>query len=194
MINNTNNDTHGDSADFFELISDSMIHFREEMERYDEIGVRIAAKTRIILRVVFITLILSSVYLVYMIYQMSNNMSMMTAYLQDMYANFGTMSQDMNAIASTVATMGSNISGMPSIADSIAQIDLDVNNMKDSIGGMNDSVTSLDTSVVTINADMLEMNARMQNISHSVNGMTYDVREMSLPMNTGPLKNIWPGR
>ena len=141
---------------------------------------------------VFITLTISSFYLLFMIYQMANNMSTMTAYLEDMYANFGTMSADMVTIANTVETMGTSISGLPAIAGSTIQIDLDVGNIKSSLNGMNHSVTSLDRNMVTINADMLEMNARLHNISRSVTGMSNDVRGMSLPMNSGPLWNFWP--
>lgn len=71
-----------------------MSEFREEMEYSDEIGSGIAAKTRFIMRVVFSTLIISSVYLVYMIYLMASNMTVMNSHLEDMYSSFGSMSQN----------------------------------------------------------------------------------------------------
>ena len=50
------------SPDVFEMIAVTMIEFREEMESFDRIRTRIAARTRFIMRVVFTTLTLSSIY------------------------------------------------------------------------------------------------------------------------------------
>jgi hypothetical protein len=69
-------DTNGEiSSDAFQMFAGRMTDFRKEMEYYNNIGASIAAKTRFIMRAVFITLIVSSAYLVFMIIQMSNNMT-----------------------------------------------------------------------------------------------------------------------
>ncbi len=49
-----------------------MVKFRSDMEHFDVAGTRIANRTRFILRAVFATLTISSIYLVFMIYQMAN--------------------------------------------------------------------------------------------------------------------------
>ncbi len=192
MNKDSNNVTSEESADALDMFASSMIEFRKEMEYFDGIGTSIAAKTRFIMRLVFITLTISSIYLVFMIFQMANNMGTMTTHLEDMYKNFGIMSQDMNAIAGTVDNMGRSISGMPVIAGSTLRIDVDVNNIKDSIYGINKSITAIDNDMVRINLNMQEMNGRLHNMSRSVNLMTYDVKEMSLPMNSGPMSGFWP--
>jgi len=176
----------------FEMIAGTMTAFREEMEYHDRIGIKIAKKTRFILRAVFATLILSAVYLVYMIFQMATNMSTMTTHLEDMYSSFGTMSRDMREITQTVDSMGRNISGIPVIAESMHQMDADVLVMKDAVHEINQSITAIDSDMVKINSNMQVMTGRLYNMNHSVNLMGYDVNEMAAPVNSGPMSGFWP--
>jgi uncharacterized protein YoxC len=178
--------------DVVEMVADTMASFRQEMEHNDELGIRIAAKTRFILRAVFTTLIMSAIYLVFMIYQMSSNMTAMTTHLEDMYRSFGTMSQDMHEITKTVGSMSKSISGMPVIAGSIQKMDGDVRAMKGSVHEINQSIKAIDNDMVKINSDMLVMTGRLSNMRHSVNMMSYDVNEMAAPVNTGPMSGFWP--
>lgn len=186
------NATNEKTPDAFEMIASTMIEFRKEMEYFDAIGTGIAAKTRFIMRLVFTTLTISSIYLVFMIFQMAGNMSAMTTHLEDMYSNFGTMSEDMSEIARTVDTMGKSISGIPMIAESTTQLDGDVSNIKGSLYEINQSIAAIDNDMVRINSNMQEMNGRLYNMSRSVNSMSYEVKEMSLPMNSGPMSGFWP--
>ena len=178
--------------DAFGLFAEAMKDFREEMENYDSQGTKIAAKTRFIMRAVFATLAVSSVYLVIMIFQMAASMSIMTNHLEDMYGRFSTMSADMREITRMVDSMGKNISGMPEIASSMTVIDGDVSTMSSSVNNMNGSVTKIDNDMVYINSNMTEMNGRLSNMSRSVNAMSYDVNEMAAPMNSGPMSDFWP--
>lgn len=178
--------------DVFAIMADTMIEFRKEMEHYDSIGVRIAARTRFIMRAVFGILLLSSVYLVYMILLMSSNMTVMTTHLEDMYSSFGGMSEDMQKITRSVELMGNSISGMPVIAESMYLINRDVGAMTGSVYEINLNISAVDANMVRINADMREMTGRLSNMSRSVNLMKYDVREMSLPINSGPFSGFWP--
>ena len=180
------------APDVFAVVADKMTEFREEMERYDRIGIKVAAKTRFIMRVVFIILSMSSFYLVFMIYQMSNNMSAMTTHLEDMYGNFGTMSQDMQLITQSVDSMGKSISGIPMIAESLTQMDGDVRVMRSSVHEINQSIAAIDDDMVKINSNMQVMSGKLYNMTRSVNSMSYDVNEMAEPMNSGPMSGFWP--
>lgn len=187
-----NNSSQGTSDDAFGLFAEAMKDFREEMEHYDSLGTKIAGKTRFIMRTVFATLAVSSVYLVIMIFQMAGSMGIMTNHLEDMYGRFSTMSADMREITRMVDSMGKNISGMPDIASSMSVIDGDVSTMSGSVNNMNGSVTMIDNDMVSINSNMTEMTGRLSNMSRSVSGMSYDVNEMAAPMNSGPMSGFWP--
>lgn len=192
MNKNNINSSDESSSDVFEVIAGTMNEFREEMESSDKIGVRIAARTRFIMRSVFTVLTISSVYLVFMIIQMSNNMTAMTTHLEDMYSSFGSMSQDMHEVTQSVDTMGRSISGIPAIAESMTQIGADVNGMTGSVYAMNQSITAIDNDMVRINSNMRVMTGGLYNMGRSVNYMGSDVNEMAAPMNMGPLSGMWP--
>jgi len=179
-------------VDPFEAIASSMVKFRSDMEHFDVAGTRIANRTRFILRAVFATLTLSSIYLVFMIYQMANHMVIMTDHLESMYSRFGSMSQDMREITGLVDSMGKSISGIPEIAQSMVEMNGDVGAMTGSVFDMNTSLTTIDYDMVRINTDMQEMTARLSNMNRAVNWMSNDVNEMAAPMNSGPMSGFWP--
>jgi DNA anti-recombination protein RmuC len=193
MTEETNNPKQSHSPkSAIDIIADTMLEFREEMEFFNNAGTRIAARTRLIIRVGFTALLISSVILVYMIYQMANNMSAMTTHMVDMYNNFGSMSQDMKAITNTVDLMGNNVAGVPLIAESMTLIDRDVSTMNDSVYGINQNIAAIDNDMIGINTNMQEMTGRLSNMKHSVNSMSYDVNDMSQPMTSGPWSDFWP--
>lgn len=180
------------SSKFFEMMTDTMTEFRESMEYHDSVGVKIASKTRIILRVVFTTLGISSIYLVFMIFQMSNNMSDMTTHLEGMYSSFGSISQDMHEITQTADSMSRSIAGMPLIAGSMIHINGEVSAMAGSVYQMNRSMTAMDNDMSRINANMHEMTGRLYNMNRSIHLMGNDVNQMAAPMNSGPMSGFWP--
>jgi methyl-accepting chemotaxis protein len=179
-------------GDAFKAIADTMFNFRNDMEYYDGVGAGIASRTRFIMKTVFATLIVSSIYLLYMIFQMSSNMTIMTAHLEGMYGRFGTMAEDMREIASLVDSMGNSISGISMIADSMTEMDQYVSAMRGSVDGMNTSMTDIDNYMAWINRNMSEMGGRMAGMSRAVNSMSYDTNEMAKPMKSGPMSGIWP--
>ena len=186
---NTNNKK---SPDFFGMMTDTMIEFRETMETHASTGIRIAARTRLIMRVVFTILVISAIYLAFMIFQMTNNMSAMTTHLEDMYSSFENMSQDMHEITLTTGSMSRSISGMPLVAESMTQISGDVSAMTGSIYKINQSMTAMDNDMIRINSNMHEMTGRLYNMNRSVNLMGNDVNQMAAPMNSGPMSGFWP--
>lgn len=179
-------------GDAFQVIADTMFEFRNEMEYHDDVGVRVAGRTRFIIKTVFSILLVSSAYLLYMIFQMSSNMTIMTNHLESMYGRFGTMSEDMREIAGLVDSMGNSISGISMIAGSMTEMDQYVSEMRGSVDGMNTSMTDIDNYMAWINGNMGEMTGRMAGMSSAVNSMSYDVNEMAKPMNSGPMSGFWP--
>ena len=192
MHNDNTDPPNEKTADAFEAIAGAMTEFRQEMEHFDGLGTKIANRTRFIVRSVFATLIISSIYLVFMIFQMANNMSVMTDHLESMYSRFGSMSQDMREITGLVDSMGKSISGIPVIAQSMVEMNEDVGAMTGSVFEMNTSVTTIDNDMVRINVDMQEITGRLTNMNRAVNWMSNDVNEMAAPMNSGPMSGFWP--
>lgn len=192
MVDGNMRTADGKPVDAFKAVADTMLSFRNEMEYYDGVGTRIAGRTRFIVRTVFAILFLSSIYLLYMIFQMSSNMTIMTTHLESMYGRFGTMAGDMHEIVSLVGSMGNSISGIDTIAGSMTEMDQYVGAMRDSVDRMNTSMTAIDHDMAWINRNMNDMTGRMAGMSRAVNSMSSDVNEMAGPMNSGPMKGFWP--
>lgn len=192
MDNDNTTPPNEKTADAFEAIASTMVKFRNEMEQFDNMGTKVANRTRFILRTVFGTLTISSIYLVFMIYQMANHMIVMTDHLESMYGRFGTMSQNMHGISELVDSMGNSISGIPVIAQSMMKMDEDVSAMTGSVTDINTSITTIDYDMVRINTDMYEMAGRLSNMNRAVNRISNDVNEMAAPMNSGPMSGFWP--
>ena len=191
MIDNTTS-PEVKTADAFEKIASAMGEFRSEMEHFDIIGTKVAKRTRYILRIVFAILTISSIYLVFMIYEMADHMVIMTEHLESMYGRFGSMSQDMHGITELVDSMGNNISGIPEIAQSMVTMNNDVGVMTSSVFEINQSIGTIDYDMVRINTDMQEITGRLSNMNRAVNWMSNDVNEMAAPMNSGPMSGFWP--
>jgi hypothetical protein len=179
-------------VDAFKVIADTMLEFHNEMKYYDGVGTRIASRTRVIMKTVFAILVVSSIYLLYMIFQMSSNMTIMTTHLESMYGRFGTMAGDMREIARLVDSMGKSISGISTIADSMTEMDQYVSAMRGSMDGMNTSMTAIDNDMTWINRSMNEMTGRMAGMNRAVNSMSHDTNEIAKPMNSGPMSGFWP--
>jgi hypothetical protein len=179
-------------VDAFKAIADTMFEFRSQMDYYNGVGTRIARRTSSVIKTVFAILIISSVYLLYMIFQMSSNMTIMTTHLESMYDRFGIMAGDMREIASLVDSMGNSISGISTIAVSMTEMDHYVSAMRGSVDGMNTSMIAINNYMIWINGNMNEMIDRMAGMSHAVNSMSYDVNDMAKPMNSGPMSGFWP--
>jgi methyl-accepting chemotaxis protein len=179
-------------VDAFKAIADTMFEFRSQMDYYNGVGTRIARRTSSVIKTVFAILIISSFYLLFMIFQMSSNMTILNTRLESMYGRFGTMAGDMREIASLVDSMGNSISGISTIADSMTEMDQYVSTMIGSVDGMNTSMTAINNYMTWINGNMNEMTGRMAGMSHAVNSMSYDVNEMAEPVNSGPMSGFWP--
>ena len=177
-----------------DIIADTMVEFRDEMEFFNNEGGAVAKKTRRIILMGFTALGISSIFLVFMIVKMADGMATMTTHLEDMYNNFGSMSDDMKQITHSVDLMGNDISGVALIAESTSRIDGDVGSMRASIQSMNQSIHAIDNDMTGIGSNMHQMAGRLSNVNHAVNAISYDVEDMSSPMNSGPMEDFWPGR
>lgn len=192
MNTDNTNSQDSESADAFELVAHTMNEFREDMDDYNLVGTRIASRTRTIMLAFFGILAISSIYLVYMIFHMADNMTVMTSHLETMYDRFGSMSQDMREITSLVDSMENSVTGVPVIAESMIKMNGDVIAMNGSVYSINTLIDAIDIDMARINMNMQEMTASLYNINRTTNAMSYDMSEMTAPTRKGPMSWFWP--
>lgn len=168
------------------IVCEDMEVFRAEMEAVDRISTKIGNKTSKVIRIVVGLLSVVSVYLLVLTYNMADDLGAMIDSLDGMYVEFGSMSQEMHLMTDHVLSIGTNVSGMPTIVENMQHLNADVGEMVGSMESVNRDITAMDTNVSHIGTTTTEMSYRFQNVQRSVNMMNYDVRQMLRPMAVMP--------
>jgi hypothetical protein len=168
-------------AKTLEFIREEMGKFRADMENIDKATVRIAGSTSRIIRVVLMLLGGLSLYLVYLVFSMASHMAIMLTHLGSMYEQFGFMSDDMLMITRSVENIGSNITGMPSIAKNMSDMSTDMLEMVNSVESINYEMFRMENSTGSISANTGEMAFRFLNLNRAVNRIGYNVNQIGKP-------------
>lgn len=164
------------------IVSEELGQFRAEMETINKVATRIAAKTNRIIKWVMILLSIISIFLVYLVYSMSNYLAVMLGHLDDMYVEFGVMSENMQVITRSVESIGGNISGMPIIAENMNVMTTDLQRMTGSVQGIRLEMTGMETNTGNIGLDTQEMAQRFDNLGRAINHIGYNVNQMGKPL------------
>lgn len=168
------------------IAAEGMEVFRAEMEAVDRLSNKISRKTKRIIRLLLGVLGLISIYLVFLTFNMSRDLSAMIDSLDEMYVEFGSMSAEMRQITAHVGNMGRNVHGMPVIAENMQNLNADVGDMLVSVENINRDMGAMDANVDHISKGSSEMAYRFNNVQRAVNMMQYDVRNMLRPTNMLP--------
>lgn len=168
------------------IISEDMEVFRAEMETVDRISKKIGSKTSKIIRVVIGLLTCVSVYLLVLTFNMASDLGSMIGRLDDMYVEFGTISDEMNLVTGHVVNMGKNIRGMPTIVLSMRDLNGDVGAMQGAMTTVTNAMDPMSTNMGQIGTETTDMAHRFHNVQRSVNMMRQDVYHMMRPMTAVP--------
>lgn len=164
------------------VLTEAMGQFRAEMEAIDKDAVRIAVSTNRIIRLVLTLLGGLSLYLVYLIFSMAGYLAVMLGHLDNMYAQFGFMSDDMQVITRSVENIGGNITGMPVLAKNMNVMSMDMLDMASSVGAINNEMLRMESSTGVIDVNIGEMALRFYNLNRAVNHIGYNVNQMGKPL------------
>lgn len=164
------------------ILTEEMEQFRVEMETIDKVASRIAAKTSRIIRIVMITLALALVFLSFLVYAMTGYLSVMLGNLDDMYSEFGIMSENMQMITHSVDNIGANVSGMPVIANNMSSMSTDLTGMVGSVSNINLEMNGMENNTGMIGVNTGEMASRFVNLNRAVNHIGYNVNQMGKPI------------
>jgi methyl-accepting chemotaxis protein len=164
------------------LLAEEMGQFRAEMETIDKTAVKIAASTSRTIRVVLTLLSVLSLYLIYLVFSMASYLAVMLGHLDNMYAQFGLMSDDMQVITQSVENIGGNITGMPVIAENMTGIRTDMLDMVNSVESISHEITGMENSTGVIGLNTSEIALRFDNLNRTVNHIGYNVNQMGKPI------------
>ena len=164
------------------ILTEEMGQFCAEMETIDKVATRIASKTTRIIRMVMITLAIASIFLSFLAYSMTNYLAVMLGHLDDMYAEFGIMSDNMQVITRSVDSIGGNVSGMPVIAENMSSMSADLKGMTGSVMDIKLEMNGMENNTGMLNVNTGEMVYRFDNLNRAVHHIGYNVNQMGKPI------------
>jgi hypothetical protein len=157
-----------------------------QMDSFNEMGQKIAGRTQIIIRMVIGTLLLVVVINFFMLHGFMGEMHKVVTNMVDMYTRFGTMSQDMHQMTGAVVNMEKNIRGIPTISNSMNNMNNQVSGMKNNVNTMTSKIVGIDQNMTIINSGVFDMANRFDHLSFTVRNMGYNVNQMSGPVRSMP--------
>ncbi len=162
-------------------VSEVITQFRAEMETIDKVAGKIANKTTRILRVVLFLVVVSALFLMVLIVDMARDMHSMTRHLENMYVQFGSISEDMQHMTQLVSSMEGNVRGIREIAGHMQLLNNDMNRMVSSVVDMSDRMITMKGNIGLISGGTREMSHHFGRLTHSVDYMRHNVGVMSAP-------------
>ncbi len=171
-----------------DLMVQTLGKFDADMAAIDVMAARIGKRTTRLIRVVLTVLAGCGAVILFLVADLTGNMSTMIESMNTMYNHFGFMSKNMHTITDSVTHMGQNIQGIPKIADSMKQMNGDVKGMNTSVAGMTHNIQSMEHNIGLIDGGVWEMSRRFNSVTGAVNHMNYNVNQMARPTDMmGPL-------
>jgi len=157
-----------------------------QMDSFNQVGLKIARRTQIIIRSVIFILLCVVLLNFLMLYGFMGEMHKVVSNMIDMYTRFGTMSQDMHQMTSAVINMEQNIRGIPTISNSMNNMNTQVNGMKNNVNTMTHKIVGIDQNMTIINSGVYDMANRFDHLSFTVHNMGHNVNQMSRPIHSTP--------
>ena len=164
------------------ILTEEMRRFCAEMETIDKVATRIASKTTRIIKIVMGTLTVAFIFLGFLAYAMTSYLAVMLGHLDDMYAEFGIMSDNMQVITRSVDNIGGNISGMPVIAENMSSMSTDLKGMVGSVMDIKLEMNGMENNTGMLSVNTGEMAYRFDNLNRAVNYIGYNVNQMGKPI------------
>lgn len=161
-------------------------NIESEMDRFNQMGQKIARRTQFIINAVIMILLCIVAINFFMLHSFMGEMHKVVTNMVSMYARFGTMSQDMHQMTGAVSNMEQNIRGIPLISNSMTNMNNQVNGMKNNVNTMTNKIVGIDYNMTIIGGGVYDMANRFDHLSYTVNNMGYNVNQMSAPIRTMP--------
>ena len=157
-----------------------------EMERFNKMGKKIARRTQFIINAVIVTLLCIVAINFFMLHGFMGEMHKVVSNMVDMYTRFGTMSQDMHKMTDAVVNMEQNIRGIPTISNSMNNMNTQVSGMKNNVNTMTNKIIGIDQNMTIISGGVYDMANRFNHLSFIVHNMGHNVNQMSRPIHSTP--------
>jgi len=169
-----------------EQVHQVMDELENDMIELDQRGQAIARRTLLVVKLAIVLTIGVALVNFALIFAFSGEMTKSIDNMVNMYERFGTMSEDMRIITSSVESMGDNTEGIPTIATSMVVMRNNMYGMQQDMAQMTGNIVAMDSTLGYINRNTGDMSRRFMHLNHTVWGMTRNVHQMSGPLRMMP--------
>lgn len=160
--------------------------FYQNMEIFVSEGEVIAGRTNRIIKTAIIVIAIAIIYMLYLIWDLSGDIILLSNNMIDMYQQFGKMTTHVTSMTKSVTKMGDHTDTIPEIAQDMKDMNRRVAGMQHSVTAMDQSVTQMDRDMYLVTTNVQEMTARFGTMTGSVQGMGWNVNQMRQPTDMLP--------
>ena len=171
-------------------IYESMNQYADKMHNENEIGLKIAKKTNLFIRVVIILFIIGSAFIFYKSSGLSESMKHLASSIVEMYVHFGEMTENVNAMNNSVREMNQYIKGMPSLSNDVVILKDSITIIKKNIAVIDNDVKQIEFKMNNITGQVHIISQHFIRINGSVSHMQSNTRQMAQPLRS--LKQTLP--
>ncbi len=193
-MNSTSNDSDLDRIVFaFQIIERQTHDVAGKFSQTSAASQRITMTTNLIIRVSFISAIILTPFLFFMIYTLTFDMSkirnMMQGMDEHMYAmreNFDRVTLNVDQMQSDVGVMSQDVASLPAIDNSVSQMRQTLSEMTQTMQNMDGNMGNMTGSMETITQNVGSMNHVFSQMNQSVFFMQHNVDTLSRPARMMP--------
>lgn len=167
-----------------QLMEEIVRHFNQAMQQRSEMNARIARRVTLIIRIGMVTLALSAVALLLLIYVLSDKAESVVQSLDTMNSHIGEITRNMELMESNVQLFSGYTSGIPTIVNDIESMDRIMQNLGTDIHKVDSNIKIMHRDIYGLSREMSGMDHSFKVMSDSVSGVSRDVNQISQPMQT----------
>ncbi len=167
-----------------QMLEEIVQKFSQAMQLRSEMNNRIARRVTMIIRIGVVTLALSALALLLLIYVLSDKAASVVSSMEIMNSHFTEMTRNLEQMEANVQLMSGYTEGVPIIMNEIKVMDGSMTHLNSDMRKINEHVTIMHGDISGISREMTTMDQNFDDIGRSVYGVSQDVKQMSKPMKT----------
>jgi len=167
-----------------QMLEEIVQKFSKAMQLRSEMSNRIARRVTLIIRIGVVTLALSALALLLLIYVLSDKAASVVGSMEIMNSHFTEMSRNLQQMEANVQLMSGYTEGVPTIMNEIRAMEGSMQHLNSDMSKINDHVTLMHGDINGISRQMTTMDQNFDEIGRSVYGVSQDVKQISKPMKT----------
>jgi len=193
MANQDSSHGQDSSNEMMTLVRDSMHDFHESMRLREELSIRIAKRTTLIIRFSMLGMLVLGIAMFTLIFTLTSNMNditkrmiQMSSDMQNMNTQFVLVVENMENMNASINDMRNAIQTMPKMAESVNKMGDGFPILISDLSRITEHTYAIQGNMGNMTKDMANMSRQFTQLNHSVGNMGYNVNQLARPMKVMP--------